>query len=218
MRLTAGTGAGLLLAGCRQAIHLDMNPGHTGFEYYEVYGPGRRDYNTRLLLPEHHLARHPRYIRQSARDFFYLTMRPTPERLGLSDACQPADQIVFERLTGGGEPLSPEEAVLFAPAEVLTLQDRPLCDAPDAATTVIRFPAGSLRGSTSYYREAPTPEQLERSRRPVLIRIASVAASAQLTTTAGPDGVSRVAFTPTEGNGVPAESIGPGVRPPLGRQ
>jgi hypothetical protein len=211
-------GAAMLHTGCTFGIHLDMNPGHTGFEYYEVYGPGRRDFNTRLLLPEHHLARHPRYIRQSARDFFYLWLRPQPDRLGLSDACRAGEVVPFERLTADGQPLSPEEAILLAPPEVLGLVDHPLCDAPDAATTVIRFPADSLRAAVTYYREPPTPEELARDRLPIVIPVASVEASTFLTTAEGPDGEPRIAFGGAPGAGVPAEPIGPGVRPPFGRR
>ncbi|MGD0676830.1 MAG: hypothetical protein ABSC94_15565 [Polyangiaceae bacterium] len=93
-------GAGMLAARCSFGIHLDMNPGHAGFEFYDV-GPIERipplarrpqpDWEAQGKVPDmsgyafrarrmirgmgHMLF--PRYIQREARDFFYLTMRPT---------------------------------------------------------------------------------------------------------------------------------------------
>jgi hypothetical protein len=89
---------GMLLARCSFGIHLDMNPGHAGFEFYDVAPEGHLLPLGRRLQPEweaegkvadmagyvfrgrrmirgmgHMLF--PRYIQREARDFFYLTTR-----------------------------------------------------------------------------------------------------------------------------------------------
>jgi hypothetical protein len=89
---------GMLAAGCSFGIHLDMNPGHAGFEFYDVAPEGELKPLSRKLSPDweaegrvpdmagyvfrsrrmiramgHMLF--PRYIQREARDFFYLTTR-----------------------------------------------------------------------------------------------------------------------------------------------
>ncbi len=91
-------GRGMLAAGCSFGIHLDMNPGHAGFEFYDVAPEGELTPLERRLQPDweaegkvpdmpgyafrsrrmiramgHMLF--PRYIQREARDFFYLTSR-----------------------------------------------------------------------------------------------------------------------------------------------
>jgi hypothetical protein len=90
--------AGMLAARCAFGIHLDMNPGHAGFEFYDVAPDGNLPPLGRPLQPDweaegkvsgmpgytfrarrmirgmgHMLF--PRYIQHEARDFFYLTSR-----------------------------------------------------------------------------------------------------------------------------------------------
>ncbi len=90
---------GMLAARCAFGIHLDMNPGHAGFEFYDVAPEGRLkplgrplqgDWEAEGSVPDlpgyafrarrmirgmgHMLF--PRYIHREARDFFYLTQRP----------------------------------------------------------------------------------------------------------------------------------------------
>ena len=83
---------------CRYGIHLDMNAGHTGLEFYragpaaEVPPLGRHldprweseggvpdmpgwRYRGRRMLRMMGLMNFPRYIRRESRDFFYLTLR-----------------------------------------------------------------------------------------------------------------------------------------------
>jgi hypothetical protein len=93
-------------AQCIYGVHLDMNPGHTGLEFYrigehdalptlsrkldstwEVTGsvsnlPGI-DFLGRRMIRSMHLMNFPRYVRTDSRDFFYLTHRQllTRERL-----------------------------------------------------------------------------------------------------------------------------------------
>ena len=90
---------GMLDARCKFGIHLDMNPGHAGFEFYDVAPEGKlaplgrpmqADWEAEGKVPDmagwvlrsrrmirgmgHMLF--PRYIQREARDFFYLTSRP----------------------------------------------------------------------------------------------------------------------------------------------
>jgi len=90
--------AGMLDARCAFGIHLDMNPGHAGFEFYDVAQQGQLAPLGRPMQPDweaegkvsgmpgwvfrsrrmiramgHMLF--PRYIQREARDFFYLTAR-----------------------------------------------------------------------------------------------------------------------------------------------
>jgi hypothetical protein len=89
---------GLLQARCAFGIHLDMNPGHAGFEFYNVAPDGRlkslgrplhADWEAegkvpgmggyvfrsrRMIRVMGHML-FPRYIQREARDFFYLTAR-----------------------------------------------------------------------------------------------------------------------------------------------
>ena len=90
--------AGMLDARCSLGIHLDMNPGHAGFEFYDVAPEGKlaalgrpmqADWEAEGKVPDmagmafrsrrmirgmgHMLF--PRYIHREARDFFYLTSR-----------------------------------------------------------------------------------------------------------------------------------------------
>jgi hypothetical protein len=89
---------GMLSARCSFGIHLDMNPGHAGFEFYNVARqghlpsvasklqpdwqaegtvPGMDGYvfrSRRMIRAMGHML-FPRYIQREARDFFYLTTR-----------------------------------------------------------------------------------------------------------------------------------------------
>ncbi len=72
IELTAETLAkALLQAGCQQAMHLDMNPGHVGFSYINAVDTPLR---TQLLAPEMSIAS-DRFVTASAKDFFYLVLR-----------------------------------------------------------------------------------------------------------------------------------------------
>ncbi|MDP9034253.1 MAG: hypothetical protein M3O50_05565, partial [Myxococcota bacterium] len=90
---------GMIAARCSFGIHLDMNPGHAGFEFYDVAPEGRltplgrplqNDWEAegkvpglpglvfrsrRMIRGMGHML-FPRYIQREARDFFYLTLRP----------------------------------------------------------------------------------------------------------------------------------------------
>jgi hypothetical protein len=89
---------GMLDASCIFGIHLDMNPGHAGFEFYDIASDGKLaplgrpmqpDWEAEGKVPDmagwvfrsrrmirgmgHMLF--PRYVQREARDFFYLTSR-----------------------------------------------------------------------------------------------------------------------------------------------
>ncbi|MFO8073563.1 MAG: hypothetical protein R6V85_17000 [Polyangia bacterium] len=92
-------GKAMIAAGCDYGIHLDMNAGHCGFEYYRVDPRGecpelerrlrrsmeaeglvpRREelaYRSRKRVREMAHMRFPRYIGRDPRDFFYLLRKP----------------------------------------------------------------------------------------------------------------------------------------------
>ncbi len=103
-------GRAMLRADCVYALHLDMNQGHTGLEFYRVdeadalpplamplsgmwqaegivpEAPGLR-FRGRRMFRSMQLMNFPRYIQRGERDFFYLTLRKTlpPPRLALAD-------------------------------------------------------------------------------------------------------------------------------------
>jgi hypothetical protein len=92
-------GKAMIAARCARGMHLDMNSGHCGFEFYKVYPPGhamsalgRRvddseyegalpyldGYRVRVRKAVRSMVnmRFPRYTSVEARDFFYLTLKP----------------------------------------------------------------------------------------------------------------------------------------------
>jgi hypothetical protein len=85
-------------ARCQYGLQLDMNPGHTGFEFYrvgtkgslpdlgrkldsqweargEVPGNAQWEFMGRRMIRYMNLMHFPRYVRTPSRDFFYLTSR-----------------------------------------------------------------------------------------------------------------------------------------------
>ncbi len=105
--------AAMLAARCTYAIHLDMNPGLAGFEFYSVkpatgWAPlGRplqadwefegtfRDmpdfrYRARRMIKGMSHINFPQYIQRDARDFFYLTLRTVLPGTEVATAVPPA--------------------------------------------------------------------------------------------------------------------------------
>lgn len=93
-----GLGRAMRAARCVYGIHLDMNAGHAGFEFYhvseadklpnlgrpldnmweakgQVQGLRGYEFLSRLLVRKMPLMGFPRYLNVNARDFFYLTRR-----------------------------------------------------------------------------------------------------------------------------------------------
>ncbi len=66
----------LHLAGCRDAMHLDMNPGHVGFVYHNAQA---QPVQAALVASEMSIEPQ-RFVKASPKDFFYLLLRePTPQ-------------------------------------------------------------------------------------------------------------------------------------------
>lgn len=110
------------LTECDYALHLDMNQGHTGLEFYQagptetlpplglplspmwqaegpIDGAPGFNFRGRRLFRSMQLMNFPRYIQREARDFFYLTLRrrlPGPD-LGLPDAATDEGRWSTER-------------------------------------------------------------------------------------------------------------------------
>jgi hypothetical protein len=67
-------GKALRQAGCVYGIHLDMNPGHCGFVYTDVVDAKANQYNLKLAHPKMTIVP-DKYVRWSAKDFFYVMLR-----------------------------------------------------------------------------------------------------------------------------------------------
>jgi hypothetical protein len=167
-------GSALLAAGCQYAIHLDMNPGHAGFEFYDVqpddeFTPLKRPLQTdweregkvgqmpgwsfrarRMIRGMGHM-NFPRYIQREGRDFFYLTMRNVLPGAPLTTPQPTKDPGEGDwRMKG-----LPQHGFPYALAITSIRPDR---SRPDVRVRVLRVdprvvkPAGSIAAST----DAPT--------------------------------------------------------------
>jgi hypothetical protein len=164
----------LLAAGCQYAIHLDMNPGHAGFEFYDVqpdaeFTPLKRPLQTdwehegkvgqmpdwsfrarRMIRGMGHM-NFPRYIQREGRDFFYLTMRNVLPGAPLTTA-QPTKE------PGEGDWRMKGLPQHGFPYALAITSVRPYASRPDLRVRVLRVdprvvkPAGSIAAST----DAPT--------------------------------------------------------------
>jgi len=66
------------MAGCDYAMHLDMNPYHTGFLFMAIEDLAARKYKSQLLSPSMSIPA-DRYIQYAPKDFFYVRLHdPTP--------------------------------------------------------------------------------------------------------------------------------------------
>ncbi len=116
----------MIAIGCEYGIHMDMNPGHCGFEYYRVDPTGDQPalkrpleegeeaegviqrseglfFRSKKLVQEMRHMRFPRYVGRDPRDFFYLIKRKS----------------IFDRPptgTKGWSPIAPESGVPVAAA------------------------------------------------------------------------------------------------------
>ena len=166
----------MVAVGCDFGLHLDMNPGHTGLEYYSVRDSEGEDFDARTMRRGMGLARHPRYIRQDTRDFFYLTLRSNPQEDTLPATCGQSEGPRYHRLTSEVDDAGQGLELLLAPARAVALIDRPLCDQPDVVTEVLRLPAHQLRGQLSFYRDVPDQETLLRDQRTIMLPVESMEA------------------------------------------
>ena len=101
-------------ARCEYGLHLDMNAGHTGLEFYRVAPSGqlprpsrkldaqweasgpvpgleRYEYLGRRMIKYMALMNFPRYISREQRDFFYLTLRPLLPSTAVAAPAVPAE-------------------------------------------------------------------------------------------------------------------------------
>ena len=68
-------------AGCDYAMHLDMNPHHTGFLFTTIHELKGHNYRSEALTPLMEMST-DRYIEYAAKDFFYVMVRdPAPPKV-----------------------------------------------------------------------------------------------------------------------------------------
>lgn len=75
-------------AGCSYGMHLDMNPAHCGFVFSDIVDYPKGEYNLRLAHPEMKV-RPDKFVRWSAKDFFYVMVREPAPRDGSGWAWAP---------------------------------------------------------------------------------------------------------------------------------
>jgi hypothetical protein len=169
-------GAAMIAARCTFGVHLDMNPGHVGFEFYNIAPQGtlapldhplRTDSEAEGAVPEmtglafraRRMIRgmgsmlFPRYVQRQARDFFYLTARPVlpgaPIELGPTAA--PGEGVW--RTAG-----LPQHGQPYALATTWTCAPRhePPGDGSCPRVRVVRIDPRAVRPETSDSSDAPT--------------------------------------------------------------
>ncbi len=107
-------GKAMIAFNCEYGMHLDMNSGHSGFEFYNVKDIEAKDFEASKMIQDMWHMNYPRYIKRDGRDYMYLTHRILPlERLaditGLAwrhPAVDDAKELAAaaETLTAPGEP------------------------------------------------------------------------------------------------------------------
>ncbi len=153
----------MIHARCKLGMHLDMNPGHTGLEFYSAapeseWQPLGRAYQGdwesegevsgmsgdkwrfrgRRMVRGMGLMNFPRYIQREARDFFYLTMRPTLPGPDLSPPIVPAEP-------GEGKWRTKQLPQLGFPHAVATTTLRPDKARADARVRVLAIDPATVR-------------------------------------------------------------------------
>lgn len=147
----------MLLARCSYGVHLDMNPGLAGFEFYNVQHahnftplgrPLQDDWEFEGVvrqLPEYRFRarrmiramKHmnaPQYIHRDARDFFYLTRRPMIPGAALTPLS------AFEKREPGEGVWRTKGLPQYGfPHAVATTWLRPFAERPEARATVARI-------------------------------------------------------------------------------
>lgn len=107
-------GQAMIQTRCKVGLHLDMNPGHTGLEFYslapkeefpalgrayqndwetegDVPGAATWRFRARRMVRGMGLMNFPRYIQREARDYMYLTLRPILPGADVAPIVQPAE-------------------------------------------------------------------------------------------------------------------------------
>lgn len=168
---------GGILARCTYALHLDMNPGLAGFEFYNVQPaatwaplgrslqadweyegefkelPGWR-YRARRMVRGMQEQNFPQYIHRDARDFFYLARRPILPGLDLA----PPANLAKEAGEGAWRVKGlPQHGFPYAMA---ITQVRPDGTHPDVRIRVLKVDPRTLRAAGSAGTTADSPTVL----------------------------------------------------------
>jgi len=159
-------GRGMTATGCTQAVHLDMNAGHTGFEFYRVAPTGelpdlmrpmQGDWEAENAVPQlpgwsfrarrmiksmpHMLF--PRYIGRDGRDFMYLTLRSVLPGSPLIPYVQPAEPNEGAWRTKG----LPQHGF---PYSIATTIIRPDSKHPDVHARVLKIDPRTVKIATAH--------------------------------------------------------------------
>ncbi|MBI5533688.1 MAG: hypothetical protein HY898_13290 [Deltaproteobacteria bacterium] len=151
----------MLQARCKYGIHLDMNPGHTGLEFYRAMPtsqmqplgrPMQKDWEAegviegmdgwsfrgRRMIRHMGLMNFPRYIQREARDFMYLMLRPVLPGEDLAPIINPAEPDEGKWRTKG----LPHHGFPYA---VATTMLRPDASRPAAHVYLLKMDPRALR-------------------------------------------------------------------------
>jgi len=166
-------GRGMIQAHCQFGVHLDMNPGLAGFEFYDVepdatYKPLGRplqsdwEYEGTVRdLPDLHVrarrmtrsmmeVNFPQYIHREARDFFYLTRRSLLPGADITPPLTPADPGEGAWRVKG----LPQHGFPYA---IATTALRPSAADPTARVRVLRVDPKTIRPAASAGTTEDTP-------------------------------------------------------------
>ncbi|MEO1271151.1 MAG: hypothetical protein AAFX99_23920, partial [Myxococcota bacterium] len=129
---------------CSYGIHLDMNSGHSGFEFYHVRDDQGSDFEARRMVKHMGHMKFPRYIQTDVRDFFYLTLRNTT-----ADQLTERTSIAWHRpWPGQGSPPLLPSAL---PARLL----EGTLPVGDTTLRIVRLPQRAIQGQTERLLTAP---------------------------------------------------------------
>jgi hypothetical protein len=151
----------MVQARCKYGLHLDMNPGHTGLEFYRVAPSGMLPdlgrpldkkweaegpvpfldgwtFRARRMVRFMGLMNFPRYIQREARDYFYLTLRDVIPGEDLKPVVQPALPDEGKWRTTG----LPQHGFPYALA---TAHLRPDAGRPNAKVLLVKLDPRTLR-------------------------------------------------------------------------
>ena len=153
----------MVQARCKYGLHLDMNPGHTGLEFYKVAPSGLLpdlgrpldkkweaegpvpnmdgwDFRARRMVRFMGLMNFPRYIQREARDYFYLTLRPVLPGADVSlsdDSKEPEGKWRTKGLPQHGFPYA-----------VATTHVRPDASRPETQALLVKLDPRTIRMTT----------------------------------------------------------------------
>jgi len=166
-------GRGMIQAHCDFAVHLDMNPGLAGFEFYDVQReadfhalarPLQADWEyegTVRDLPDLRVrarrmtrgmmeVNFPQYIHREARDFFYLTRRALLPGADVAPVVTPAEAGEGAWRVKG----LPQHGFPYA---IATTELRPSAERPAAKVRIVRIDPKAIRPAASAGTKEDTP-------------------------------------------------------------